>query len=263
MPMAIFGRILCGFGSAEVVNRQLISACVNFEGMTKASALFVASSAIGMSVGPLLAGILELTTGRDEEVDLPWNIFPAGGLIWDNVTSPGYVMAGLWLLEFFALVFFFSEPKRINGSDGDSKTIVGMDDSGDEESDEDSPLITKKNGYGSVPAIKSDETKVPPRTLWSEIAATVKLIVQNPGLPLTVVIFGYIEMTDEVLISSCAMITRRYFGWHGSVAGFLIASLGALVLPAHFVVEKASHLYSERRILSVCGHIRSVWRVFG
>jgi len=58
-------------------------------------------------------------------------------------------------------------------------------------------------------------------------------------------------MADEVLISSCSMVCRRYFGWHGSTAGLIIASLGALVLPADFVVEKASHVFSERKIMKV------------
>jgi len=56
MKLALFGRALCGFGSAEVINRQLISACVSVQGMTRASALFVTASAIGMGIGPLIAG---------------------------------------------------------------------------------------------------------------------------------------------------------------------------------------------------------------
>lgn len=56
MKVALLGRVLCGFGSAEVVNRQLISACVSYQTMTKASALFVSVSAAGMSIGPLVAG---------------------------------------------------------------------------------------------------------------------------------------------------------------------------------------------------------------
>lgn len=75
---------------------------------------------------------------------------------------------------------------------------------------------------------------------------------------ITLLLFCYIEMADEVLISSCSMICRRYFGWHGSSAGLLIASLGALVLPADFVVERASHVLSERRIMKV----RVISRIF-
>lgn len=53
MQLAIWGRILVGFGSAEVANRQIISTCVSFQSMTRACALFVTASAVGMSIGPL------------------------------------------------------------------------------------------------------------------------------------------------------------------------------------------------------------------
>ena len=59
MKLALVGRALCGFGSAEVINRQLISACVSVQGMTRASALFVTASAIGMGIGPLIAGEID------------------------------------------------------------------------------------------------------------------------------------------------------------------------------------------------------------
>ena len=56
MKLALLGRFLCGFGSAEVANRQIISDCVSVQSMTRACAFFVTASAIGMSIGPLLAG---------------------------------------------------------------------------------------------------------------------------------------------------------------------------------------------------------------
>ncbi|KAG7355721.1 SPX domain containing protein [Nitzschia inconspicua] len=84
MAMAIVGRILCGFGSAEVLNRQLISACVSFSQMTRASAYFVAFGASGMSIGPLIAAILDDTAGRDIRVDLNLPFSPAGGIIYDH-----------------------------------------------------------------------------------------------------------------------------------------------------------------------------------
>ena len=91
----------------------------------------------------------------------------------------------------------------------------------------------------------------------------------------TLYMFAFIELSGEVMISSCSMVVRkssyiaiayllvsshfsllicsadRYFRWNGSTAGFIVASLGALVLPAHFIVERASHICSERLILKV------------
>lgn len=251
MTMALAGRILVGFGSAEVVNRQLISACVSFDGMTKASALFVTADAIGMSIGPLLAGILAIAAGRNFDVHLNLPYLPAGGIIYNHVTSPGFVMGALWLTELVALLFFFREPDRTNESDtvSDWSSTHEEDvENSDKLDNEDDELPLDTPGYGSL---SSDRSGVRQKQgfLLADLKYTADLIFKNAGLPLTVLLFGYIEMTCEVLISSCSMVIRRYFGWHGSVAGFLIASLGALVLPAHFVVEKASHYYSERKIL--------------
>ena len=126
MKMALVGRILCGFASAEVANRQLISSCVSFAHMTRASALFVAAGAIGMGVGPFLAGVIENVLGKDMDLKLPF--LPHGGLIINHITGPGVVMASLWLLELLAIVCLFREPDRINGGarkEGSSSSSKG------------------------------------------------------------------------------------------------------------------------------------------
>eukprot|EP00562_Extubocellulus_spinifer_P013012 CAMPEP_0178542176 /NCGR_PEP_ID=MMETSP0697-20121206/1923_1 /TAXON_ID=265572 /ORGANISM="Extubocellulus spinifer, Strain CCMP396" /LENGTH=918 /DNA_ID=CAMNT_0020174567 /DNA_START=66 /DNA_END=2822 /DNA_ORIENTATION=- len=246
MQVAILGRILVGFGSAEVVNRQLISACVSFRNMTQASALFVAAGAIGMSVGPLLAAILDIVSGRDIDVDLELPFLPAGGIIYNHVSSPGFVMACLWLLEILALLLLFREPERIN--------------SGDPASDGGGSMVSfeselELSTYGTSTAKALNGGSLSSRTwwekTWSELVSVKNLVFTNMALPVTFLLFGFIELADEVLISSCSMVCRRYFGWHGSRAGFLIACLGSLVLPAHYVVERASRYYTERKIMKL------------
>jgi len=74
MKLALIGRVLCGFGSAEVINRQLISACVSYQHMTRASAIFVS------------------TGGRDIDVDIRFPLPGAplsGGIVLDHCTDPG------------------------------------------------------------------------------------------------------------------------------------------------------------------------------
>jgi Sugar (and other) transporter len=258
LPLAIFGRVLVGFGSAEVVNRQLIAACVSFRYMTEASALFVAISAVGMSLGPLMAAILDMVSGRDTKVDIELPFFPAGGIIFNHVTSPGYIMACLWMLEMVALVVLFREPERINGILEPSSALTGFE----LEKNCDVEFVSD---YGSTTILEVDPPKPPPtfetnskpsgcwRTLSRELVKAKSLVFSNMALPLTLLLFGYVELVDEVLISSCSMVGHRYFSWHGSTAGLLIASLGALVLPAHFLVERASRSLDERAILKVCG----------
>eukprot|EP00977_Amphora_coffeiformis_P001372 scaffold286_cov169-Amphora_coffeaeformis.AAC.16 len=254
MSMAIMGRFLCGFGSAEVVNRQLISACVSFERMARASALFVASSAAGMSIGPLMGSVFDMISGRDVAVDIELPFLPSGGIIYNHVTGPGFFMALLWAIQLVVLVFLFQEPKRVNVSGSRHKVFdadpitISFDAFSDTSTYGTHPLLrdsVKKSDRKSV----SSHVMSAGKSIVNEVRTSVGLIFENPGLPVTLLLFCYIELADEVLISSCAMVCKRYFGWHGSTAGLIIASLGALVLPADYVVERASHVFSERAIM--------------
>lgn len=253
MAVAMAGRLLVGFGSAEVVNRQIISTSVSFQSMTQASALFVAAGAIGMSIGPLLAGILDMTSGSDTNVDLQLPLL--GGIIFNNTTNPGFLMAAFWAAEIVAIFTLFDEPDRINGGDL-GETSNGTDDFAIELKAHKARGSSTAYGTTDQSARKKNASE-PKRNIfvsllsgaWTEVKTVASLITNNPALPITLLLFAYIELVDEVLISSCSMVCRRYFNWNGSTAGFLIASLGALVLPAHFVVERASRSYDERAIM--------------
>eukprot|EP00536_Pseudo-nitzschia_multiseries_P005683 jgi/Psemu1/254737/estExt_Genewise1Plus.C_1090050 len=238
MALAIGGRFLCGFGSAEVINRQLISTCVSFKQITRASAFFVAAGAMGMSIGPLIAAILDDTTGRDLLVDLYLPFTPAGGIVFNSFTSPGFFMAMLWLAELLCLIFFFNEPDRINGK--------VEEDNKDTSDTETTSLI--KTDYGSMEHGRASNDSM---SIGDKSMSASSLILVNPGLPVTLLLFCYVELADEVLISSCSMIVRRYFEWRGATAGYMVAALGALVLPANFVVEIFSRRVSERFIMKV------------
>jgi MFS family permease len=228
--------------------------------MTAASALFVAAGAIGMSVGPLMAAILDITAGRNNNVDLklPW--LPAGGIIFNHMTAPGFVMASLWLLELLALILLFREPERINGSGTQKKRMARF------ESETEVAGKGNNSNYGTGSLPLTPRVQYGPhsamgvwQSVWSQMTMVKKLVFDNMALPVTFLLFGYIELVDEVLISSCAMVCYKYFNWHASRAGLLIASLGALVLPAHYVVERASRRYKERTIMKV----RAKWYVCG
>ena len=221
-----------------------------------------------MSSGPLVAALLDRYAGRDVKVDLhvPSFIVPSGrGIIYDHVTSPGFVTAGIWLLQGLCVFCLFREPVRIHANEDDIEDYeksVGLSPSEDSmdsrvkaslqsagvafsfgSDDESDPLIAKAAGESEEPSLWN----------WvvSEVKTVKKLVFGNMALPVTFLVFGFIELADEVLISSCSMVGRRYFGWHASTAGFMIASLGALVLPAHFVVEKTAHYFEDRTIIKV------------
>ena len=253
------------------------------------------------------------TTTRDLVVDIP--IF--GGLIFNHVTGPGWVMAGCWLLQLLCIVFYFKEPKTIspveetdlNGGEGVDqspsasrsslsppalprtpeppsitsdesiatptpkiwKSMSGdahdlEDPNPDEE--EKQKLLPNDFSYGAT----DSPTKTPPnepsakssrpsilffslpssadaRSALAFLSEYGGLVFSNRAFPISLALFCLIELTDEILINSVSLITRRYFRWHGAAAGIFTAGLGVFVLPANFVVDKLSGYYDERSLV--------------
>ena len=173
MTIAILGRVLCGFGSAEVVNRQLISACVSYQNMTKASALFVSISAVGMSIGPLIAAILDISAGRDTDIDIPIHLPGSpkdSGVIFNHVTMPGFLMAVAWGVQFMSLVFLFSEPERINNDEADNGNDPDKNNNGG--------LVVGK--YGSVSSAEQSQKN---SSIWKDTLSLFKILFQNAAFP--------------------------------------------------------------------------------
>lgn len=187
MKLALLGRVLCGFGSAEVANRQLISACVSYQTMTKASALFVSVSAAGMSIGPFIAAILDMLAGRDENVDLNIHLpgSPDGsGVVLNHVTAPGFLMAFAWGLQLVSVVFLFEEPQRINNDNGD----------GDRSSATPKRKGAKVTTYGSV--VNSKTVNDTDQSVLHDIATSLGVILSNMAFPVS---------------SNCACSNKIYF----------------------------------------------------
>ena len=177
-----------------------------------------------------------MTAGRDVNIDLKVHLpgSPDGsGLLYNNITAAGYLMTFLWALQVLCVLFLFEEPDRINGNDEDVENFV-------------SP--SKQTKYGSV-SDSDPVTNAKKKSILQDVMTSSRIIFSNVAFPVTLYLFAFIELSGEVLISSCSMIVRRYFAWYGSTAGFIIASLGALVIPAHYIVERASRVYSERQIM--------------
>ena len=211
MPIALWGRILCGFGSAEVVNRQLISACVCFDRMTRASAFFVAAGAAGMSIGPLLGSIFDLCAGRDHRVDLHLSFLPAGGIIYNHITAPGFFMSTLWLMQLLALLVFFKEPDRVNGDglepddfEGSSPKVTSYGTHVPRVSSSDFLLLESQANEDSIKSKEEPKPKGVLISLLTEIRLTLQLVFGKIGLP----------VSTKISWLSCL---QQILSYHGSI----------------------------------------------
>ena len=104
--MAMTGRFIQGLGAPCVMNIRHIADTVNATHRTAVSAMFTTVSAVGMSLGPGLAVLLDF-------FDMIFNVPFFGRVIVNGSTAPGYLMAFLWCIWYIGIYNFFVDEERI------------------------------------------------------------------------------------------------------------------------------------------------------
>jgi len=99
--LILIGRFVTGLGGCRAVNRRYIADNISVENRTKASAAFVAAGALGMACGPLMASFFS-----------GMNTFLFGVTL-NEMTSPAFFMAFVWVLYGVVLALLFKEPLGI------------------------------------------------------------------------------------------------------------------------------------------------------
>eukprot|EP00520_Triparma_pacifica_P017458 CAMPEP_0118635890 /NCGR_PEP_ID=MMETSP0785-20121206/2318_1 /TAXON_ID=91992 /ORGANISM="Bolidomonas pacifica, Strain CCMP 1866" /LENGTH=1136 /DNA_ID=CAMNT_0006526955 /DNA_START=277 /DNA_END=3683 /DNA_ORIENTATION=+ len=289
LNVAYVGRLFVGLGSAEVCNRQFIALSIDKTRITSACARFVAASAIGMSAGPFMAAIIDQYSDHTLTVDVPilggliFNHTTGPGWIMAIL-----YLIHLSLIVFAfnepGNIYSIQTPKLERDSTGGSpvtkqhKVNVSNCDSVDtpvpkitiDVHDENFALLDgAEGGYGATnsapPSPASSTSSTSSLNPWFERLYSllsmpyraaesyrfyISTITANKTFCVTLLLFALIEMTDEILINSVSVITRRYFRWHGASAGTFAAALGIFVLPANYIIEKlCSTKYDERAVM--------------
>lgn len=283
--LAVFGRFLIGFGSAELLHRQLLSSCLPAPHVVFESANLVHSHVFGVFCGLAIGGFLAL-------FDVKVNVATISSL-----HSGSYFMASCWFFHWIQLFRLFqessvSEPGQRSHEDIDFQDVYEV--SLGESSDTGSPE-SLFFGTGSIPS-RDDPTSIhierleavytsprstgkrelfqkeKPRETDSLIAKHDKnpgentpkskssrsfrtfarlrrILLHNVGSPVTLAVIVFVRVSHEMLFTSCAIITNRYFQWNGSQACFLLGALAAAVLPINHAVERISRSYDERTVI--------------
>ena len=285
IALAVFGRLLIGCGSAELLHRQLLSSYLPAPHVVFESANLVHSHVFGVFCGLVIGGFLALF---DVKVDVATI---------SSLHSGSYFMACCWLYHWLQLYRYFQESIATVNSQGDTKNIdfddeyeVSLAESSDTGSP-DNPLFgpgslstrceAKSIQIGKLEAAytspRSAEKKDPFQkelcletdTLLSKqekkvvenvpkakssrsfktITRLIKMLLHNVGIPVTLAVVVFVRISHEMLFTSCAIITNRYFQWNGSQACFMLGSLAAAILPVNYVVERISRSYDERTVI--------------
>ncbi|ERN19411.1 hypothetical protein AMTR_s00069p00161800 [Amborella trichopoda] len=240
LTVLLIGRLFCGLGSARAVNRRYISDCVPAKTRMQASAAFVSASALGMAVGPALAGVLQTN-------------FKIYKLTINEDTLPGWVMAFLWFVYLIWVWVSFKEPIRDTDQEHtEQEDLLRMTRLEDGLSQ---PLLLSssieqklQDEDGDQDVDGSEEASEESHKPVTSIMSAYRLLTQSVKVQL--LIYFMLKYAMEILLSESSVITAYYFRWSTGAVSIFLACLGCTVLPVNAVVGNyISNMFEDRQIL--------------
>ncbi|KAH7290745.1 hypothetical protein KP509_30G061800 [Ceratopteris richardii] len=236
IAILLVGRLFCGLGSARAVNRRYISDWVPIKNRLQASAGFVSASALGMAVGPALAGLFEINK-RVLGVTLNAN------------TLPGWVMAAAWLVYLVILWMGFKEPINDDTGNNGPPTFASTANWHPQNHAITQALLEEGTDSNSIshedPVIDDDEDSEKSKAPASSLIEAYKLLT----MPVKVQLFIYfmLKYAMEILLSESSVVTAYYFNWSTQAVALFLALLGLTVLPVNFLVGSyISNMFEDR-----------------
>jgi hypothetical protein len=291
VDMAILGRFLMGFSSAEILHRQMLATCLPSHVVSEAAQL-VRYRVAGVVCGLFLGSVAET---------IPIKINRLGVRA---LQSSSWIMCLFWVIHFVRILFQFT-PKSGRGAtktaldseqlerEGveDTAAASGTDyDSSSSDSDgngQPSRVFSRSSSksdtnsrdsltatYGAVGvtdlrstdtdgATESSALRQPSssadhgwrrrgfRQVKTFASRIQKLLAYHIAIPVAFGLLFYVYFSFEVMFTACPIVTDRYFGWSGARAGVMLGCLAIIILPVDFMCEMVSRRYEERTVMKV------------
>eukprot|EP00127_Corallochytrium_limacisporum_P007340 Clim_evm27s247 gene=Clim_evmTU27s247 len=261
--MVLAGRLLCGFGGARAVNRRFITDEVPLRARVKACSQFVTASALGVSVGPLVAAVLGYMPD-----------FEVLGVSFDKATAPGWFMALMWLCYGLTTSILFNEPKHMiekaerkalgleTSSSDEMETGAASEDFLDiEESDyypspssspNRKPVANGSNGNtsrGFDYDAGDHETDKTGRSKETGPVGCTTVLWNN--FPMIVCVFNYfaLKLALESYSTSVPLLTGYYYGWSTGTVGMFMCVLGLTVFISNGTLEFSIKYFKPKLLM--------------
>ena len=286
IPLAVGGRLIFGLSSAEILQRQVLTACVPSH-VVHASARLQMAQLSGMFVGLLVGAFAEAMHLTLEN----WGV--------RSLQSTSWLLMIFWMCHFVRLLFQFKAP----GVDGAAKDdpeveestaaiVASFSDGSSTESDTRHPSSVFRpslHGDGEVQAdlsatygtIASGDSKnesfhgpTSPGTgeatplrrnhtnerggkkrgvrQFRAFASRIrKLLAYHVGIPVSFFILTFATFSVEVFFTGTPIITQHYFDWSGAHACLFLGGLALSTIPIHFFCERIARRYEERTVIKV------------
>jgi len=241
LTMAMIGRFLTGLGAPCGLNVRFIADTVIKTNRTAISAILVTVSAMGMSLGPFSAVLLDF---YDIEIQIPY----CGELLINGMTGPGFLMFILWGIYLVLLFIYFEDRERIGlheiaFAETPTKYSAPSLDQVDQSKSGES-LDTSEFTYYS-----DDDDENLEEIGQKKDSAMTKIRYINEATVVCMVIKFIGKFVLEIMGCSVSLITRHRYDWTVKNIGTLSFVNGLLVIPISTSVGFLSQYYTDITLL--------------
>jgi hypothetical protein len=248
--LKILGRFVLGFAAVDVLHRHILMRFLPSSLVVLECARLMQFQVAGQLFG-LSAGSVSEYLSKDYRPTNPlWVANMIMGALWSIFAT--YVVFGLIRLGDVERscrcqsVDIDRDGENL-GQNEDSSSSVASEEEADPSS-----LFPLTNKAANLENSRATDLKIQKKSRLTSYARRMrKLLTLNVAIPLTMAMVVYAIYSQEVLYSSCALITNRYFCWNGSVAGLFLCALTILVLPLDYFCGSVARRYEERSIIKV------------
>jgi len=236
LTLAMFGRFLQGLGSPCVMSIRHIADTVNADHRTAVSAIYTSVSAVGMSLGPGLAVLLDYI---DVEVSIPL----LGQVTVNGLSAPGYLMTFLWFVYYIGIIKFFVDEERIglqektrNSNQTLYKPPIGIHD----DSAQLNPTLSSRSEATSIYVEEGGQDE-------REDESSSQRLNEATVVCMSMKFIG--KFVLEILGCSVSILSNHRYNWNVKNIGTLSFLNGCLIIPLSTLVGYLSQNHSDKSLL--------------
>jgi len=277
--LGVFGRLFVGLSSADIINKRIVVTHAEANNMIQEMAKLRKTQLFSIFVGLLIGSILDISE----------TFFEIRGhmIVFNFQTLPAYVMFFAWTLQLLTSICspipLMHDENTTKHQFEDNVSLSENDDhsflrrsrarsSSDQSkleaflklergiSDTSATYQKLERGISDISAYHKPNAharngqgvtyqKLHHRKWKTTLRRTAKLILHNIAIPITLALHLFANMTIELIMSSCVIITHRYFNWSGTKAGFFLSLLAFCFIPMHMIASYLGFCYGERCVL--------------
>jgi len=248
IPLAMAGRFVSGLGAPCGVNIRYIADTVPSVHRTAVSAIFMTVSALGMSMGPGSAVLLDF-------LDVEFYVPLYGQVILNGMTGPGYLMFILWSIYLVVLILTFKDGERIGLHEMAEKERISQLNANENLSTPLSGISSESTSIDDYGLMKIDYAITESEEDSSEGTETVSLAprnyrrIFNQATVVCMVLKVFGKFSLEVLNCSTSLISSHRYYWTVKNIGLLGFVNGCLVIPITMFVGFLSQYYTDQKLL--------------